>query len=74
MRGGAKSIPTISAILREYITNKKGPVSCNELLEEVKKRRSDLKSRDLGATVRSVLQRGTEFVRTAPGMYRLSNQ
>jgi hypothetical protein len=74
MRGGSRSIPTISTILREYLKNKKVPVSYNELLEEVKKKRSDLKSQDLGATVRSVLQRGREFVRTAPGVYRLENQ
>lgn len=74
MRGRSKSIPSISTILREYIANKKEPVSYNELLEEVKKKRSDLKSRDLGATVRSVLQRGRGFVRTARGVYRLENQ
>ncbi len=71
MRRGTKEIPTISSILSEYIANKEKPVSYNELLEQVKAKRSDLKSRDLGATVRTVLQRGSQFVRTAPGVYGL---
>ena len=71
MRGGSKDMPTISSIIYEYIASKKEPASYNELVEQVRTRRSDLKSRDLGATVRSVLQRGNRFVKTAPGVYGL---
>ena len=71
MRGGSKGMPTISSIIYEYIASKKGPVSYHELAEQVKTRRSDLKSRNLEATIRSVLQRGNQFVKTAPGVYGL---
>jgi hypothetical protein len=71
MRGGSKDMPTISSIIYEYIASKKEPATYHELAAQVKARRSDLKSRDLGATVRSVLQRGNRFVKTAPGIYRL---
>ena len=71
MRGGSKDMPTISTILREYIAHRKRPVSCKELVQHVTERRTDLRSRDLGATVRSVLQRGKQFVRTARGAYTL---
>jgi len=38
MRGGSRSIPTISTILKEYLKSKRVPVSYNELLGEVKKK------------------------------------
>ena len=69
MRGGSKDLPTISSIIYEYIASKEEPASGRELAEQVKARRSDLKSRDLGATIRSILQRSKRFIRVARGVY-----
>ena len=71
MRGGSKDMPTISSIIYEYIASKKEPARYRELTEHVKTRRSDLQSRDLGATVRCVLQRENRFARPARGLYGL---
>jgi len=64
-----KSIPTVSAIMVKYIAKKKQPVSCKELAETVQHERNDLLSKNIGATVRSILLRDKHFVKTFKGMY-----
>jgi len=64
-----KSIPTVTAIMVEYIAKKKRPVSWKELAEMVQHERNDLLSKDIGATVRSTLLRDKHFVKHSRGMY-----
>ena len=64
-----KTIPTVTTILVTYIAAKKRPVSSMELSEVAKRERDDLLSKDIGATVRSILLRDQHFVRTSRGMY-----
>lgn len=64
-----KSIPTVSAIMVKYIAKEKRPVSWKELAETVQRERNDLLSKNIGATVRSILFRDKHFVRTSRGMY-----
>lgn len=68
------SIPSIGTIIVNYIANKKPPVSWKELVEPVKKERSDLLSKDVGATIRSILSRDKRFVRTSVGMYDVKKE
>ena len=55
--------------MKDYLLDKGHPVKSEELTEYVKKRRHDLKSKDLHATVRHILQRSSLFRRTSPGTY-----
>ena len=64
-----KSIPTVSAIMVKYIAKEKRPVSLKELAETVQHERNDLLSKDIGATVRSILYRKKHFMKTSRGMY-----
>ncbi len=68
------SIPSVGTIIANYIANKKTPVSCKELAEVAKKERSDLLSKDVGATIRSILLRDKRFVRTSVGMYDVKKE
>jgi len=68
------SIPSVGTIIVNYIANKKTPVSWKELVEAVKKERSDLLSKDVGATIRSMLSRAKRFVRTSVGMYDVKKE
>ena len=64
-----KRVQSVSAIMATYITNKKHPVSWKELAEIVQQERGDLLSKDIGATVRSVLLRDKRFIKTSRGIY-----
>jgi len=68
------SIPSVGTIMVYYIATKKTPVSWKELVEAVKKERSDLLSKDVGATIRSMLSRDKHFVRTSVGMYDIKKE
>lgn len=64
-----KTIPTVSTIMVKYIAAKERPVSWKELAEIVQRERNDLLSKNIGATVRSILLGDKHFVRTSKGMY-----
>jgi len=68
------SIPPVGTIIANYIANKKTSVSWKELVEAVKKERSDLLSKDVGATIRSMLSRDKRFVKTSKGMYDIGKE
>ena len=63
------TIPTVPAIMEEYIAQQGQPVSCKELVEVVRRKRPDLLSKNTGATLRSILVRDKRFVRSSRGRY-----
>lgn len=72
MKGGVKTgIPTIRAVILEYLRKQNEPINWKALEEVVRSERPDLASKDLGATIRSVLQRAPGISRANPGLYSL---
>ncbi len=70
MRRG-KTVPTIGDVIYKYIKEKKAPAKVKDFVEIVKEQRTDLRSKNLVATISSVLQRQNRFTKVAPGTYDL---
>ncbi len=68
-----RKYPTIAEIMKEHITKQKRVCTTKQLTDLVKKKRPDLKSKDLSATIRSVLQKKVSFKRIGPGIYDIND-
>ena len=65
------SVRSVSTIMASHMASKKTPVNWKELVDVVEKERNDFLSKDVAATIRSILMRDKRFVRTSLGMYYL---
>lgn len=75
MRGGNNTgIQTIREVIIQYLKTQKQPISQKELEDIVKSKRPDLISKNLGATIRSVLYRATELSKSGTGMVYLDKK
>lgn len=65
---------TIDGLAQQYL-KKKGSAHLNEIYNYLKNNRPDLRSKDISATVRSVIIRKVDiFEKVKPGVYKLKNQ
>ena len=75
MRGGGKTgIPTIRKVILQHLQTQQQPVNCKALEDVVIRKRPDLVSKNLGATIRSVLQRAPEISNPSLGRYSLNTK
>lgn len=75
MRGGEKAgIPTVRVVIVQHLKTQRQPVNCKALEDVVIKERPDLVSKNLGATIRSVIQRAPEISRPSLGLYSLHSK
>jgi len=75
MRGGRISgPPTISMIIADYIQEQQKPVHYSEVIKPILDRRGDLRSKNIAATVRSIIQRSPLFIKTDRGTYDLNKK
>jgi len=67
-------VPRVATVIIDHMAGKKEPVPLKEIIALVKSERSDLLSKDVGATVRSIIYRDKRFVKIAQGLYYYSQE